>query len=259
MKISCLMPTYNRIPNGQFMVEEALHSFLLQDYEDSELIICNDTPNQKLEYDDDRVIIMNLDERFETLSDKIQYMIDNSNGEYLCRWDDDDISLPHRLSYSIDKLTSVCGKPVKGKLEWRADNYFYCPKEETHYVAGAGNTHVMSLWHRDVLGVIGGYPPKASGWEDQAFNQAIYQAGVSEWMGEEIPAEDIYYLYRWGVSDCHLSGTGGGNEGLQNHWDEIGQREIQEGTFELDPHWMEDYSLRANDACEAFEKETIGK
>ena len=46
--ISCLMPTYNRIPGRQFLIDEALESFLLQDYEDKELIICNDTPGQKL-------------------------------------------------------------------------------------------------------------------------------------------------------------------------------------------------------------------
>jgi len=241
MKISCLMPTYNRIPAGQFMIEEALHSFLLQDYEDSELIICNDTPDQQLKFDHDRVVVMNTDKRFETLSDKIQFMIDNSNGEYLCRWDDDDISLPHRLSYSIDKMRG-------GRLEWRSDNYFYCPKEETNYVTGAGNTHVMSLWHRDVLDAIGGYPPKASGWEDQAFNHALFNSGVSERNGEEIPAEDIFYLYRWGVSHKHLSGSGGGEEGLQNHYDAIGREYIAKGVFELDPHWSEDYVLRANEA-----------
>ena len=88
MKIACLMPTYNRIPHKQDLIEEALHSFLLQDYENRELIICNDTPNQRLHFADeifgDKVVIQNLDERFSTLSDKIQFMIDSSDADAFC-------------------------------------------------------------------------------------------------------------------------------------------------------------------------------
>ena len=241
MKISCLMPTYNRCAKEQFLIEESIQSFLFQDYEDCELIICNDTPNQKLNFHHEKVIVQNVPERFETLSDKIQYMIDQSTGDALCRWDDDDISLPHRLSYSAKKLG--------GRLEWRPENYWYCPKAETHYNEFAGNTHVTSLWRREVLEQFGGsYPEKASGWEDQQFNIQLNESGVNS-CGEIIPPEDIFYLYRWGVSHKHLSGTGGGNEGLQNHYDAIGREHVDQGVFVLDPHWSEDYVLRANEAC----------
>jgi len=234
------MPTYNRCPGRRYLIEESLHSFLLQDYENAELIICNDTPNQLLKYDDDpRVIIQNLDSRFPTLSDKIKFMIDNSDADLFCRWDDDDICLPHRLSYSLKKLGD--------RLEWRAENYYYCPSDKTLHTTGVGNTHCMSLWRREVLDKIGGYPEKASGWEDQQFNIQLKEAGIN-FSGEEIPIDEIFYLYRWGVSDRHLSGTGGGNEGLQNHWDRIGEQEIPEGEFILEPHWMEDYCLRAVEA-----------
>ena len=248
MKIACLMPTYNRIPHKQNLIEEALHSFLLQDYENRELIICNDTPNQRLHFTDeifgDKVVIQNLDERFPTLSDKIQFMIDSSDADAFCRWDDDDISLPHRLTYSANKIGN--------DLEWRAENYFYCPPEETILTSGVGNTHTMSLWKREVLEQFpdGKYPQKASGWEDQQFNILLSQSGINS-SGELLSADDIFYLYRWGVSDRHLSGTGGGNLGLQNHWDKIGQQKISEGDFELDPHWAEDYLLRAREAAGA--------
>ena len=156
MKISCLMPTYNRCPDKQTMLEEALESFVSQTYADKELIICNDTPNQKLVFDHPQVKIFNMDTRFPTLSDKLQWMIDNSSGDVLCRWDDDDICLPWRLEYSMDKLGDA--------LEWRAENYWYCPKEETHHVISPGNTHTMSVWKREVLEKFpnGKYPEKAS-------------------------------------------------------------------------------------------------
>jgi len=261
MKVSCLMPTYNRCPDRQHLVDEALHSFLLQDYPDKELIICNDTPGQQLnfaevekgiEFLQQGVRVFNLETRFPTLSDKLMWMIERARGEVLCRWDDDDICLPHRLSYSMDKLGD--------DLEWRPGNYYYCPFAETIYVEHPGNTHCMAVWRREVLNEIGGYPPKASGWEDQAFNKALHRAGVSEWLGEIIPAEDIFYLYRWGVSDRHLSGKGGGTpEGMQRHYDHIGIQEIDKDLFNLDPHWQQDYIGRGREGLIRHRMETDGQ
>jgi glycosyltransferase involved in cell wall biosynthesis len=247
MKVSCLMPTYNRCPHQQFLIDEAVRSFLLQDYEDKELIICNDTPGQRLIFSQPGVRVFNLSTRFPTLSDKLEWMIGEATGDVLCRWDDDDICLPHRLTYSMNKLGVG--------LEWRAENYFYCPMEETIYVEGPGNTHCMAVWRREVLDAIGGYPPKASGWEDQAFNQALHRAGISEFTGEVIPAEDIFYLYRWGVSDRHLSGSGGGPEGLQRHYDSIGNRPIAKDMFDINPKWHQDYTARAEEGLFRHRKE----
>lgn len=245
--ITCLMPTYNRCPDNKYLIDESLESFLLQDYEDKELIICNDTPKQELNFSHEGVRVFNLPERFPTLSDKLTWMINQARGDVLCRWDDDDISLPHRLSYSMEKLGD--------SLEWRPANYWYCPPNKTIHTKHPGNTHCMAVWRREVLDKIGGYPPKASGWEDQAFNKAIYDAGISPFLGEEIPVEDIFYLYRWGVSPNHLSGTGGGEKGLQRHYDEIGFLPIKDAIFDLTPAWGMHYINRHNEALEKHRQE----
>ncbi len=246
--ISCLMPTYNRFPKNKHLVNEAIQSFLLQDYKDKELIVCNDTPGQKLIGNFPNVKIFNVEERFPTLSDKLTWMIDKAKGDILCRWDDDDICLPHRLSLSMEKLGDG--------LEWKAANYWYCPLNDVKYVEHPGNTHCMAVWRREVLDLIGGYPPKASGWEDQAFNHKIFNAGISDWLGEVLPAEEIFYLYRWGVSDRHLSGTGGGNNGMQNHYDNIGSMPIAKDLFYLDPEWEADYLAKAAEGLFLYRKET---
>ena len=119
MTITCLMPTYNRATGAMHLLEEAVESFLRQDCPDKELIICNDTPGQTLRCDAPGVVVLNTGRRFRTLSDKIQYMIDHSTGTYLCRWDDDDIHLPHRLSYSFRRLSEYTER-----LEWRSTNYW---------------------------------------------------------------------------------------------------------------------------------------
>lgn len=250
MLISCLMPTYNRFPMLGHLVEEAVYSFLRQ-FEapglEYELIICNDTPGQRIYFSSGRIKVWNMDERFPTLSDKIQFMIGAAEGELLCRWDDDDISLPTRLRYSYEKLGD--------RLEWRPGNYFYAERHlPLREVKHPGNTHIMSLWRRDVLKLMGGvYPPKLSGIEDQAFNAALFNAGVSPHQGEVIPREEIYYLYRWGTGSRHLSGKASEVKGNphQAHYDEIGAAKIEQGRFQIYPHWKRDYPELAEETLAA--------
>lgn len=236
MLISCLMPTFNRYPQLAYLVEEAVECFLRQDDPDRELVICNDTPGQRLIVDDERVKVLNLDCRMATLSDKIQMCIDVAQGDLLCRWDDDDISLPHRLSYSRRKLADG--------WEWRAENYLF-DTGTLAPVAGPANTHIQALWRRDVLNLMGGqYPPNLSGYEDIAFNRELVQAGLPA-QGELIPVEEVYYLYRWSTGSRHLSGVGGGPEKLQEQWDRLGQASIAAGDFHVRPRWHRNHVARA--------------
>jgi glycosyltransferase involved in cell wall biosynthesis len=48
MKVSCICPTYNRPPNYQWLLEEAIESFLRQDYAEKELLVLNDCAGQEL-------------------------------------------------------------------------------------------------------------------------------------------------------------------------------------------------------------------
>jgi glycosyltransferase involved in cell wall biosynthesis len=235
MKISCLMPTFNRFPSLGYLVEESVESFIRQDYEDRELIVCNDTPGHKLVIDHPKVKVFNVDQRFLTLSSKIQFMVDQAQGEALCRWDDDDISLPHRLSLSANK--------IQDRLEWRSTNYFYDtgPLRE---VDRAGNTHIMSLWRREVLQHMGGqYPAGLSGSEDQAFNRALAKANLGS--EERLASKDIFYLYRWNTGSSHLSGIANyeGNplNPHQDHYDALGNKTIHNDTFHVRPRWYRNY------------------
>lgn len=234
------MPTFNRFKKHSNLIEESVECFLRQDYQDKELIICNDAPEQKLAINHPAIKVLNIKERFKTLSDKIQYMIDNSNGDLLCRWDDDDISLPHRLSYSANKLAE------SELLEWRAANYYW-DTGTLREITFPGNTHIMSLWNRKVLlssPFNGKYPPKRSGDEDQLFNtylQPLEAAGKSKC--EEIPKEDIYYLYRWGEGSKHLSGAGAG-DALQTHYDKLGTLDCDAGWYGIAPRWYQNHISR---------------
>jgi len=216
-----------------WLVEEAVESFLRQDYPSKELVVCNDTPNQRLQCDAENVRVLNIPQRFPTLSAKLSFMIQVSRGALLARWDDDDICMPWRLSYSRERLGDL--------MEWRAVNHFYCPNNRVESISRnpAGNAHERALWRRDVLDLIGGYPMDASGWEDALFLQALTEHDV-DCRAEEIPNDRIYYFYRWGVSD-HLSGKTSDRVGMQEHYDELGCRPCEHGTFDIRPRWKTDY------------------
>lgn len=244
MRISCLMPTYGRTGGSLRLLAEAVEAFRQQTYADRELIIHNDTPGVEYVCHVPGVVVVNHHERMPTLSDKIQAMVDMASGDYMCRWDDDDISLPHRLEYSFLRLMRA------GTLEWRPINYWYCPEgHQWEHVSRPGNTHIMALWHRALLDQLPGgtYPAKMSGWEDQAFNQLADATGHTKPV--EVPVEDVTYLYRWGVSNRHLSGHGGGPERMQRHYDEIGQAHHEPGRYVIEPGWRADYVQLARNAA----------
>lgn len=235
--ISCLMPTFNRGPELAYLVEESIESFLRQDHPDKELIICNDTPGYRLHLPHNirNIRTLNLSNRLPTLSDKIQLMITEAKGEYLCRWDDDDISLPHRLALSLQK--------IGGRLEWRSSNHWYDVGTLSE-TPNAGNSHVHSLWHRDVLKRFPGgvYPQKLSGNEDQTFNQLLVNAGIGNC--DRIPREEIYYLYRWNTGSHHLSGLAGPRPGHQDHYDALGREILNRGDRVLFPQWYSNHIAR---------------
>lgn len=229
MKVSCLMPTFNRPAGRMNLLSESVASFLDQDYADKELLIGNDCPEQRLICEAPNVRVINYDQRFSTLGAKIGDLAELAHGSLLCRWDDDDYSLPHRLSLSVSKLGE--------SFEWRPCNYWWFQQraaDDAREVQRPGNTHVMAMWRYGVLDKIGGYP-NTTGDEDQAFNLALAREGISQMPGETLSPPKIYYFYRWGVSPTHLSGGGGRRNELDASYLRIGQRERPEGKFQIIP------------------------
>jgi glycosyltransferase involved in cell wall biosynthesis len=241
--ISCLCPTFNRFPQLGFLLEEAVECFLRQDYADKELLILNDTPGQKLRFEHPQVRIFNSERRLSDLSAKIQYLIDRADGDYFCRWDDDDLSFPWRLSYSFAR--------VRDAPEWRPENFWFAnadlPWKEDRF---PGNSHVMSIFTRAALERLGGrYPAGYSGGEDLAFNRLLAEAGHPA-RGELIPREEMFYVYRWGTGSRHLSGVSDGSaQPHQAHWDSLGRLPIEQGLFTLRPHWRCNYTSLTSESA----------
>ena len=149
MKVSCMCATYNRPPNYQWLLEEAIESFLRQDYAEKELIVLNDCAGQELVCDAPDVVVINLPRRFAP-GREAQCRDGAGFGSLITKWDDDDISLPWRLSKSIERL---------------ADADYYNPHVHWFLNAqGLHTDHVMgicqncSLFTRSAFDAVGGYP-----------------------------------------------------------------------------------------------------
>jgi glycosyltransferase involved in cell wall biosynthesis len=102
--ISCILPTFNRVPDQQYLLEEAIESFLRQDYPRKELIVLNDCAGQVLVCNAPGVRVYNIPKRYASTEEKMSAGIELSLGELIAPWIDTDISLPWRLSYALRQL-----------------------------------------------------------------------------------------------------------------------------------------------------------
>jgi glycosyltransferase involved in cell wall biosynthesis len=236
--VSCICLTYAR-PE---LLEEAIYSFLRQDYAGTkELIVLNDYDEQVLELDHPEVLVVNLPRRLRTVGEKMNLAVALAAHDTLFVWDDDDIYLPHRLTFSMAKLAAQPGffKPDKawmlsnGTLQGPLKNLF----------------HVGSCWTRRWFDEVSGYPAEGTGY-DLVFERRLKERFGEEMAVHDIRPEDIYYIYRWGgTGSYHMSAFGGFKEGGN-----VGHRQVDEyvqsrarrgglarGRVRLTPCWRQDY------------------
>jgi hypothetical protein len=230
--VSCICPTYGRPPRYQHLLEEAVESFLRQTYPNKELIVLNDCPGQELICDAPGVRVINIPERFPTLGEKYNAAIALARGDLIAPWEDDDISLPWRLSLSVERLGDAgYFNPVR---------YWFLDHAGLHFDHPMGYGHNHSLFTRQAFETVGGYPA-VSGHQDAEMDSAL-QSSVA-WVGPKTPGQEVlprhewYYIYRWGVSPVHLSGDGS----PESFYRKFGEQRFKKGRFVLHPHWRVDY------------------
>jgi glycosyltransferase involved in cell wall biosynthesis len=229
--ISCICGTYNRPPTHQHLLEEAIESFLRQTYPHKELVVLNDCPGQELVCDAPGVRVVNLDERLPSLGDKWNAAIDLSRGELIALWNDDDISLPNRLAFSLERL---------GDGDYfNPRRYWFWDANGLHSDHSMGYAHNASLFTRAAFEAVGGYPSISLG-DDAAMDAALLEKMervVDPLRGyPELAPSEWFYIYRWGVNPVHISGSAD-----ESFYQELGTRPVTAGRFHLSPHWEQDY------------------
>ena len=237
--VSCICMTYGR-PR---VLQEAVHSFLIQDYAGpKELIVLNDYVDQTLLLDHPEVQVINVCKRFRTVGAKMNAAVALASHDLLFVWDDDDIYLPHRLSFSVAHYNPSQGffKPNKA--------WFWTNGE----LRGPGTKsvfHVGSCWSRRLFDGVRGYAADGTGY-DLVFERRLAKRFPGSTRAYDIRPQDIYYLYRWnGTGSFHMSAFGdyraGGNVGHDQVESFVQQRatrgEIPQGDIPLQPGWGSDY------------------
>ncbi len=230
--VSCICPTYGR-PE---LLEEAIQSFLLQDYPGrKELIVLNDLDRQHLTCEHPEVSVVNLPRRIRTLGEKHNAAVALASHDLLFVWDDDDIYLPHRLTFSIDRFDPRKGFFKPGRAWFWNDGRISGP-ETNLFAAG-------SCWSRELFERVRSYAPMGLG-HDAEMEARFEEAVPGSTSPFDIRPEEIYYLYRWGGTHAyHVSGFG--DDQYRAVADAVHERLrlglLREGPIALAPHWKADY------------------
>ncbi|HEY0604035.1 MAG TPA: glycosyltransferase family 2 protein [Herpetosiphonaceae bacterium] len=236
--VSCMCLTYAR-PE---VLEEAIESFLRQDYAGpKELLVLNDYAEQTLVFEHPEVRVINLPSRLRTVGEKRNMAAALASHDLLFVWDDDDIYLPHRLSFSVAHFEPKRGF-FKPSQAWVWDNGQLSGPTINRFHSG-------SCWSRRLFDSVRGYAPEGS-CDDEVFEARLQQRFSDAISPSVIRSDEIYYIYRWsGIGSYHFSGFGYSKPGDNRGYHEVGayiqhradRGEIRQGRIPLQPHWKTDY------------------
>lgn len=228
--ISCICPTYGRIPHDLFMLEEAVYWFTQQTYPNRELLIFNDAAEQTLVCNIPKVGVINTHYRCQSLGEKYNRLCDFAQGEIIVPWEDDDISLPNRLQQIADKLN--------GEYEYWKPGAAFFQDGNTDVIkfCSPGNVfHNASGYKRSLLTKLS--YPLVSGPQDAIFDSKALQ--VARFNSERLAVPSAFqYVYRWqhgSGKQPNLSGHGDPNAAYAN------RPKPEEGTYTINPVMHRDY------------------
>jgi hypothetical protein len=144
-------------------------------------------------------------------------------------WDDDDISLPWRMSVSVQNMHN--------RNHFKPTKYIKFKNDRITGIQETGVGHNMAamssgLW-RQVK-----YKHMQSG-QDQVIESAIKKTPY--FCKKEIPDEQLYYVYRWAQTGSYHLSTWGWGKGFQQV-DRYVKAHVKPGTYQLKPHWSVDYT-----------------
>lgn len=233
--ISCKCITYGRVD----LLEESLYSFLNQEYDgDSEMVIVNDYPEQKLYFDHPRVRIINLDKTFNTIGEKENFAVEECKYNTIAVWDDDDIALPNHLS-NINKYF-----PEYDLLHWTKGAAVNFKKiDALHNLGNSGIVYTKEIWEKS-----GKHELENAGY-DMSFVVKIKHKYKCKFINASPSDDEVSWMYCWGGRSYHMSGQGKDTPDKENvivrhskHIEKLkNEGKIPIGDIELKPKWNIDY------------------
>lgn len=237
--VTAVCPTFGRVPN----LEEAIQSFLAQDYPNKQMVVYSDFMQQELVFQHPQVKVINYPHRAPNLGECRNRCNEHADGEILMLWDDDDIWLPGFLTQLVRRM--------EGLDYVRFSNVFHAQNFEIKNI-----THGSGHWigyRKDAWRKVGGYPQMNAG-EDREFIRRLEAAGLKGQVFENVPTE-IQFIYNWGNGVYHASGQGDDKPGQPTLYQRTQQAldarivrgEVQLGRIELHPYWRKDWVAHARE------------
>jgi glycosyltransferase involved in cell wall biosynthesis len=147
--VSAIMPTRNR----REMTKQAIASFLSQDYEQKELLICDDEDAPSLELNEfpvSRNVIYIVTEQQMTIGAKRNELCEWAAGEIIVHFDSDDWSHPHRIGDQVSRLLAS-RRAVTGYhslLFWDGREATKFVSTRNDYACGATLCFLKSFWEK---------------------------------------------------------------------------------------------------------------
>lgn len=239
LKISCYCCTYGR-PK---ILEEAIYSFLIQNYNYKELIILNDCKEQNLIFEHPQVKIFNCKERIIPLGKKFNTAVELCSGDIIMPWEDDDIYLPWRIEVTLKHLNDGI---------FHTNNAFF-EKSYQELEISKNLFHCNLAIEKNKFINVNGYPQKNYGAIDHdLFKKLIEKNGH---FSKEIPLEDIFYIYRWETTGSyHGSGIAPYKETNIEKITEslVKKNNFEKGDIKLNPKWKYDYVKKSQELLKSI-------
>jgi hypothetical protein len=224
MGVSILTLTYQR----HWLLEEAIHSYLKQldgFCENSEMVVINDSPLVKYEFEHPNVRIINLDERFSSVGKKLEWGFTQCKYDWIYRLDDDDLLSPWALKINEQYRNEYPDKEVLRDQK----HYFF---SHNKYQGLGDSINNGNCYHKDYIKRVGNIIDKSIG-ED---NWLTFHNGANMHIGD---VGKYTMIYRWGMGVYHISGMGDRpNEEIYEITDKTN---TESGIIKLQPHFKEEY------------------
>jgi len=229
--ISCVMPTHGRAHH----VCESVQSYLNQIPcgVETELVILNDCPEQTLTCDLPGVRVINVPLWQGDLSTKFNEAVALAAGEYIAWWEDDDISLPFRLSHSLKVAQQTKAGYVKQSHAWcwnsgRVDEW-----------SGKCLFYGSAFFRKDYYIQCGGATPGQ--WCDQSAHANMASGG--SYHCEPSTMDTTHFVYRWAGVGHHYSGFSLDNDACkaEHRRRTLSDPRFVHGNVTIVPTWRQDY------------------
>ena len=234
INVTCVCQYHGR----NWLLMEAVESFRRQNLGavTAELLILNDCPEQRLTCTVPGVRIVQGMPIYRTLSAKWNAAVEYAYGQWIAPWDDDDISLPRRLSQSVAAI---------GDAALYSNMWVWSICHKPGVIDQIGRTWLCgAMWRRDAY-------LRAGGCDENEWNdRSTFERLKADMVSQDAPdPERIQYVYRW-AGEMHDSGHTDDAAGRVQRFRRavLSDRRFMRGDVQVIPWWTMDYEAAVEDA-----------